>query len=216
MELPTYKRPRWKNVGLTIVEKVRTFAFEAGKIIVAISIVLWVLASYGPAKEMNAGDEIVLKSFNGEDYSENEYNTRLAAYNLEHSYAAILGKTIEPAIKPLGFDWKIGIALVTSFAAREVFVGTMATLYSVQSGGDEVMSLKEKMKNEVNPETGQPVFTLPVGLSLMIFYVFAMQCMSTLAITYRETKGWKWPILQTVYMSGLAYVSAYFAFVIFS
>jgi ferrous iron transport protein B len=216
MELPTYKRPRWKNVGLTIVEKVRTFAFEAGKIIVAISIVLWVLASYGPSKEMNAGDEIVIKSFNGENYTENEYNTRLAAYNLEHSYAAILGKTIEPVIKPLGFDWKIGIALVTSFAAREVFVGTMATLYSVQSGGDEVTSLKEKMKNEVNPETGQPVFTLPVGLSLMIFYVFAMQCMSTLAITYRETKGWKWPILQTVYMSGLAYVSAYFAFVIFS
>ncbi len=216
MELPTYKRPRWKNVGFTIVEKVRTFVFEAGKIIVAISIVLWVLASYGPAKEMNAADENVIKSFNGADYSENEYNIRLAAYNLEHSYAAILGKSIEPVIKPLGFDWKIGIALVTSFAAREVFVGTMATLYSVQSGGDEATSLREKMKNEVNPETGQPVFTLPVGLSLMIFYVFAMQCMSTLAIVYRETKGWKWPILQTVYMSGLAYVMAYIAFTLFS
>lgn len=216
MELPTYKQPRWKNVGLTIAEKVRTFAYEAGKIIVAISIVLWVLASYGPAKEMNAANEVVVSSFNNLDYSENEYEVRLAAYKLEHSYAAILGKTIEPIIKPLGFDWKIGIALVTSFAAREVFVGTMATLYSVQSGGDEVSSLKEKMKNEINPDTGQPVFTLPVGLSLMIFYVFAMQCMSTLAITYRETKGWKWPVLQTLYMSGLAYVSAYFAFVIFS
>ena len=216
MELPTYKKPRWKNVGLTIFEKVQTFVFEAGKIIVAISIVLWVLASYGPAKEMNAADEMVLNSFNGADYSANEYNSRLAAYKLEHSYVAILGKSIEPVIKPLGFDWKIGIALVTSFAAREVFVGTMATLYSVQSSGNEVASLKEKMRNEVNPETGQPVFTLPVGLSLMIFYAFAMQCMSTLAITYRETKGWKWPILQTVYMSGLAYVSAYFAFVIFS
>jgi len=216
MELPTYKRPRWKNVGLTIFEKVQTFVFEAGKIIVAISIVLWVLASYGPVKEMNAADEVILASFNGQDYSENEYNNRLAAYKLEHSYVAILGKTIEPVIAPLGFDWKIGIALVTSFAAREVFVGTMATLYSVQSAGDEVSSLREKMKNEVNPDTGQPVFTLPVGLSLMIFYVFAMQCMSTLAITYRETKGWKWPVLQTIYMSALAYVSAYFVFMIFS
>lgn len=216
MELPTYKKPRWKNVGLSIFEKVQTFAFEAGKIIVAISIVLWVLASYGPSKEMDAAEEVVTSSFKGKDYSDNEYLSRLAAYKLEHSYAAILGKAIEPAIKPLGFDWKIGIALVTSFAAREIFVGTMATLYSVQAGGDEVTSLKQKMKNEVNPETGQPVFTLPVGLSLMIFYVFAMQCMSTLAIVYRETKSLKWPVLQTIYMSGLAYVMAYFAFIIFS
>jgi ferrous iron transport protein B len=216
MELPTYKKARWKNVGLSIFEKVQTFTFEAGKIIVAISIVLWVLASYGPTKEMDMANEVVIKSFNGNNYSENDYDSRLAAYKLEHSYAAFLGKAIEPAIAPLGFDWKIGIALVTSFAAREVFVGTMATLYSVQSGGDEQSSLREKMKNEVNPDTGKPVFTLPVGLSLMIFYVFAMQCMSTLAITYRETKGWKWPVLQTVYMSGLAYVSAYLVFIIFS
>jgi ferrous iron transport protein B len=216
MELPTYKKPRWKNVGLSIFEKVRTFAFEAGKIIVAISIVLWVLASHGPAAEMNAADESVTASFAGESYTPEEYNIRLAAYKLEHSYAAIMGKTLEPAIKPLGYDWKIGIALLTSFAAREVFVGTMATLYSVQSGSNEAASLKAKMKSEINPETGQLVFTLPVGLSLMIFYVFAMQCMSTLAITYRETKGWKWPILQTLYMSGIAYISAYMVFTIFS
>jgi ferrous iron transport protein B len=216
MELPTYKKPRWKNVGLSIFEKVQTFTFEAGRIIVAISIVLWVLASYGPAKEMDAAEEVVAASLSGKDYSENEYLSRLAAYKLEHSYVAILGKTIEPAIKPLGFDWKIGIALVTSFAAREIFVGTMATLYSVQSGGDDMVSLREKMKNEVNPQTGKPVFTLPVGLSLMIFYVFAMQCMSTLAIVYRETKSWKWPVLQTLYMSSLAYVMAYFVFSIFS
>jgi ferrous iron transport protein B len=216
MELPTYKKPRWKNVGLSIFEKVRTFAFEAGKIIVAISIVLWVLASHGPATEMNTADESVTASFAGESYTPEEYNIRLAAYKLEHSYAAIMGKTLEPAIKPLGYDWKIGIALLTSFAAREVFVGTMATLYSVQSGSNEAASLKAKMKSEINPETGQLVFTLPVGLSLMIFYVFAMQCMSTLAITYRETKGWKWPILQTLYMSGIAYISAYMVFTIFS
>ena len=127
-----------------------------------------------------------------------------------------LGKTIEPLIKPLGFDWKIGIALVTSFAAREVFVGTMATLYSIQSSTDDESSIKAKMKSETNPSTGQPVFTLPVGLSLMIFYAFAMQCMSTLAIVYRETKGWKWPILQTIYMSGLAYAMSYLVFMIFS
>jgi len=216
MELPTYKKPRWKNVGLSIFEKVRTFAFEAGKIIIAISIVLWVLASYGPSEEMNKADTVVIASFQGDDYSENDYNIRLANYRLEHSYAAFLGKSIEPIIKPLGFDWKIGIALVTSFAAREVFVGTMATLYSIQSGGDEEASLKAKMKHEINPETGKLVFTLPVGLSLMVFYVFAMQCMSTLAVVYRETKGWKWPILQTLYMSGLAYFWAYVVYTLFS
>ena len=215
MELPTYKKPRWKNVGLVILEKIRTFTFEAGKIIVAISIILWVLASYGPAKEMNAAEEIVKASFSEPNYSQEEYNVKLANYKLEHSYAAILGKAIEPAIRPLGFDWKIGIALVTSFAAREVFVGTMATLYSVQSGSDEMTSLKSKMKNEISPETGKLVFSLPVGLSLMIFYAFAMQCMSTLAVVYRETKGWKWPILQTVYMSALAYIMALIVFTIF-
>ncbi len=215
MELPTYKTPRWKNVGLIIFEKVRTFTFEAGKIIVAISIVLWVLASYGPAHEMDIAEDAVVNSLDP-GYSQDEYNNKLAAYRLEHSYAAYLGKTIEPMIKPLGFDWKIGIALVTSFAAREVFVGTMATLYSIQSSASDASSIKAKMKNEVNPETGQPVFNLATGLSLMIFYVFAMQCMSTLAIVYRETKGWKWPILQTVYMSGLAYAMSYIVFRIFS
>ena len=216
MELPTYKKPRWKNVGFSIYEKVQAFVFEAGKIIIAISIVLWVLASYGPANQMDLAEDKVIESFNGQAYEQTEYEDKLAAYKLEHSYAAVLGKSIEPLIKPLGYDWKIGIALVTSFAAREVFVGTMATLYSIQSASDNEASLKEKMKNEVNPETGQPVFSLATGLSLMIFYAFAMQCMSTLAVTYRETKGWKWPLLQTVYMSALAYVSALVIYTIFS
>lgn len=212
MELPTYKYPRLSNVGITIYEKVKTFAFEAGKIIVAISIVLWVLASYGPGDAITAGDSIVHESFNGKEYSETEFNNRLAAYKLEHSYAASLGKTIEPIIKPLGYDWKIGIALITSFAAREVFVGTMATLYSIQSGADDEESLRQQMKAEINPETGKPVFSLPVGMSLMIFYAFAMQCMSTLAIVYRETKGWKWPVMQTLYMSALAYLASLLTF----
>ena len=216
MELPTYKRPRWKNVGLIIVEKVRTFTFEAGKIIVAISIVLWVLASYGPGEEMQQAERYVQESFQGKAYTTEEFDNKLAAFKLEHSYAAILGKGLEPIIKPLGYDWKIGIALVTSFAAREVFVGTMATLYSIQSGADDEATIKSKMKNEVNPQTGLPVFTLPVGLSLMIFYAFAMQCMSTLAVVYRETKGWKWPLFQTLYMSGIAYVAAYLVFTFFS
>ncbi len=216
MELPTYKRPRWKNVGLIIVEKVRTFTFEAGKIIVAISIVLWVLASYGPGDAMQQAEAKVQESFAGQSFTRQEFDNKLAAYKLEHSYAAMLGKGLEPIIRPLGYDWKIGIALVTSFAAREVFVGTMATLYSIQSGADDEATIKSKMKNEINPRTGLPVFTLPVGLSLMVFYAFAMQCMSTLAVVYRETKGWKWPLLQTLYMSGLAYVVAYLVFTGFS
>jgi len=216
MELPTYKRPRWKNVGLIILEKIRTFTFHAGKIIVAISIVLWVLASYGPSKEMNMAEEVVKASFVNNSPTQVEYENKLAAYKLEHSYAAVLGKAIEPLIKPIGFDWKIGIALVTSFAAREVFVGTMATLYSIQSGADDEATIKTKMKQEINPETGQPVFTLPVGLSLMVFYAFAMQCMSTLAIVYRETKSWKWPLMQTLYMSGMAHIMSYLVFSLFN
>ena len=207
MELPTYKQPRWSNVGYTIIEKVKTFVFEAGKIIVAISIVLWVLASYGPP-DMQHAEEAVRQELAGTNYSEREFNDRLASYKLEHSYAAVVGKIIEPVIRPLGFDWKMGIALVTSFAAREVFVGTMATLYSIQSGADDQATIKDRMQQEINPETGQPVFTLAVGLSLMIYYVFAMQCMSTLAIVYRETKGWKWPVIITLYMTSLAYLAS--------
>lgn len=216
MELPTYKTPRWKNVGLTIIEKVKTFSFEAGKIIVAVSIVLWVLATYGPGDAINNAEENVKATLIGTDYTQAELNDKVASYKLEHSYVAKLGKAIEPAIRPLGFNWKVGIALVTSFAAREVFVGTMSTIYSIESADGDVNTIKERMRSEINPETGEAYFTLPVGLSLMVFYVFAMQCMSTLAITYRETKGWKWPILQTVYMSGLAYVLSLITFNLFS
>lgn len=216
MELPTYKMPRWKNVGLTIIEKVKTFSFEAGKIIVAVSIVLWVLASYGPGDTISKAEQHVRTSLEGTEYTQEEFNNKLASYKLENSYAAKLGKAIEPAIKPLGFNWKVGIAIVTSFAAREVFVGTMATIYSIESAKDDVSTLKNRMRSEVNPETGEPYFTLALGLSLMVFYVFAMQCVSTLAIVYRETKGWKWPLVQTVYMSGLAYVLALVTYNLFS
>jgi ferrous iron transport protein B len=213
MELPTYRIPKWSNVGYTIVEKTKAFVLEAGKIILAISIVLWVLASYGPGDALVKAEENVLKESANLRLTEEALENKIAAYKLEHSYAGIIGKAIEPVIKPLGYDWKIGIALITSFAAREVFVGTMATIYSIGSVGDsEVATIQERMKEEINPETGGPRFTPAVGFSLLVFYTFAMQCMSTLAIVYRETKEWKWPLIQLGYMTALAYLSALFVY----
>jgi ferrous iron transport protein B len=213
MELPTYRIPKWSNVGYTIVEKTKAFVFEAGKVIMAISIILWVLASYGPGDKIENARDYVLKETENLRLTEQGLNDRIAAYKLEHSYAGIIGKAIEPVIKPLGYDWKIGIALITSFAAREVFVGTIATIYSIGSvGEDDVTTIKDRLREEVNTETGGPRFTPAVGFSLLIFYTFAMQCMSTIAIVYRETKGWKWPALQLAYMTGLAYVSAFIVF----
>jgi ferrous iron transport protein B len=207
MELPSYRVPRWANVGYVIVEKTKAFVFEAGKVILAISIILWVLASYGPGDAFDQA-EVKVREEAGYTLTQQELDARVASYKLEHSYAGIIGKAIEPAIKPLGYDWKIGIALITSFAAREVFVGTMATIYSIGSDVEDEGTIKNRMKAEVNPETGGPRFTPAVGLSLLVFYTFAMQCMSTLAVVYRETKGWKWPMIQLTYMTVLAYVSA--------
>jgi ferrous iron transport protein B len=210
MELPAYRLPKWSNIGLTIIEKTKAFVFEAGKVIMAISIILWVLASYGPGDNLENARANVLQESQNLRLTEEGLENRIAAYKLEHSYAGVIGKAIEPVIKPLGFDWKIGIALITSFAAREVFVGTMSTIYSIGSvGDDETETIKNRMKAEVNPETGGPRFTPAVGLSLLVFYTFAMQCMSTLAVVYRETKGWKWPAIQLGYMTVLAYVSAF-------
>lgn len=217
MELPTYRVPKWSNVGYTIIEKTKAFVLEAGKVIMAISIVLWVLASYGPGDELANARENVLNESHNLRLTEQGLEDRIAAYKLEHSYAGIIGKAIEPVIKPLGYDWKIGIALITSFAAREVFVGTMATIYSIGSVSDEDdATIKTRLKEEINPDTGGPRFTPAVGFSLLIFYTFAMQCMSTLAVVYRETKGWKWPALQLAYMTALAYISAFAVYQIFS
>jgi ferrous iron transport protein B len=215
LELPTYRSPRWGNVLPAMISKARIFVFDAGKIIMIISLVLWALCSFGPGNKMKQLSQKYeyLKSQPGANVQQlgKEFQTA----KLENSYAGILGKTIEPAIAPLGYDWKIGIALITSFAAREVFVGTMATLYSV--GDDDErgsLLLKEKMKEAVRPN-GKPVFNLASGLSLMIFYVFAMQCMSTLAVVKRETRGWKWPVIQLLYMTGLAYVMSLLVYQIF-
>jgi ferrous iron transport protein B len=215
MEMPTYRMPKWSNIGYTIVEKTRAFVFEAGKMILAVSIILWVLASYGPAAEMSKAKESVHFKNKGENVSAEEFDNQVAAYKLEHSYAGIIGKTIEPAIRPLGYDWKIGIALITSFAAREVFVGTIATIYSLGSTTEQP-TIKARLQSEINPKTGEQRFTPAVGFSLLIFYTFAMQCASTLAVVKRETKSWKWPIIQLVYMSSLAYAFAFIVYQLFS
>ncbi len=208
MELPVYRMPRWNNVLLTMYEKVKTFVFEAGKVIIAISIILWVLSSYGPPGKFAAVDKKFDDPQISQKYTAPQLERAIASAKLENSFAGILGKSIEPAIRPLGFDWKIGIALITSFAAREVFVGTMATIYSVDADDKHMESVREKMHSAKNPDTGKPVFTAAVAFSLMIFYAFAMQCMSTVAVVYRETKHWKWPAIQFAYMTGLAYVSS--------
>ncbi len=211
VEMPSYKFPLLKNVGLTVLEKTKTFVFEAGKIILAISIVLWFLASYGPGERFNDAENIVKTE--SPQLSEDELNDKIAAHKLEYSYIGIVGKTIEPVIKPLGYDWKIGIGLVTSFAAREVFVGTLATIYSVGSANDneDEDTIKNKMAAETHND-GTKVFTLASGISLLLFYAFAMQCMSTLAIVKRETNSWKWPMLQLITMSAFAYIVALLAF----
>ncbi len=215
LELPLYRQPRWSNIALTMVQKAQIFVLDAGKVIMVISLVLWGLSSYGPKGDRELIQAQYLKAVVDEPQRQEELLNRRNARLLEESYAGILGKGIEPFIAPLGFDWKIGIALVTSFAAREVFVGTMATLYSVGEGADEHSStLRDKMQAAVRSD-GTPVYTLGTGVSLMVFYVLAMQCMSTLAVVKRETGSWKWPIIQFVYMTVLAYVCSMIAYMIF-
>ena len=210
IEMPNYKIPLFKNVAINVVEKTKSFVFGAGKIIMAISIILWVLASYGPGDEFNNAEEIVFAQNENVEISEKDLEEEIASHKLKHSYIGIIGRGIEPAVTPLGYDWKIGIAIVSSFAAREVFVGTLATIYSV--GSDEEETIKNRMAGETNPVLGGPLFTFASGISLLLFYAFAMQCMSTLAVVKKETNTWKWPILQLVIMSGFAYVVALIAF----
>jgi len=205
--MPNYKLPLFKNVGINVIEKTKAFVFGAGKIILAISIVLWFLASYGPGTAFNDAEKIITKNNITSPLNPDEFENAVASQKLENSYIGIMGKTIEPAISPLGYDWKIGIAIISSFAAREVFVGTLATIYSV-GGTDNEGTIKNKMAAEINPATGQKVFNFASGISLLLFYAFALQCASTLAITKKETNSWKWPLGQLILMSGLAYVIA--------
>lgn len=215
LELPTYRGPRWKNALTTMVEKAKIFVFDAGKVIMIISLLLWGLSSYGPKKQMNNIASQYEKLLKENPAKLDELNKKRKTTLLENSFAGILGKSIEPIISPLGYDWKIGIALITSFAAREVFVGTMATLYSVgEDATDNNLTLRQKMSLAVRPD-GRKVYDLATGLSLLIFYVLAMQCMSTLAVVKRETRSWKWPMIQLVYMTALAYLMSWIVYVIF-
>jgi ferrous iron transport protein B len=207
MELPIYRWPRWGNILVTMVEKARVFVTDAGKVIIAISIVLWFLASFGPNSEMQDVETKYAQLQSTSQLSSTDLQNQEASEKLQVSYAGHIGKFIEPVIKPLGFDWKIGIALLTSFAAREVFVGTMSTLYSAGSEkAANFNTIRQRMREEVNPQTGNLVFTSATALSLMLFFAFAMQCMSTVAVVKRETKSWKWPLIQIGYMTGVAYL----------
>lgn len=212
MELPVYRMPRWKNVLYTMYEKSKTFVFEAGKVIIAISIILWVMATFGPGNRFDRIDQKYASALADTTRDSKHIETLIATEKLENSYVGILGHWIEPAIRPLGYDWKIGIGLITSFAAREAFVGTMATIYSVDGGDEDTSTIRARMSSSVNSRTGLPVYTFATGISLMLFYAFAMQCMSTVAIVYRETKGWKWPVIQLVYMTAMAYFAALIAY----
>ncbi len=215
LELPVYRGPRWKNIFYTMVEKAKVFVFNAGKIIMVISLLLWVLSSYGPKEKMKEASEKYETLAAKNPLQAGQFNKEKKTALLENSYAGILGKAIEPIITPLGYDWKIGIALITSFAAREVFVGTMATLYSVGEDKDkDNTTLRQKMQAAVRDD-GTKVYNVATGLSLLVFYVLAMQCMSTLAVVKRETRSWKWPIIQLLYMTGLAYVMSWIVYNIF-
>lgn len=211
VEMPNYKLPMFKNVSINVIEKTKAFVSGAGKIILAISIVLWFMASYGPGKNFNDADVIIRAKIENSTLGEPEMNNKIASYKLENSYIGIMGKAIEPAISPLGYDWKIGIAIISSFAAREVFVGTLATIYSV-GGTDNEDTIKNKMAAEVHLVTGKKIFNFASGISLLLFYAFALQCASTLAITKKETNSWKWPLGQLIFMSGFAYLVALVAF----
>ncbi|MEQ8707153.1 MAG: ferrous iron transport protein B [Phaeodactylibacter sp.] len=215
LEMPEYRVPVARNVVLTVWEKVQSFVVEAGKVILGVSIVLWFLASYGPPGEMAAAEASARSSAEQLQMEAAERDDLIASRKIEASFAGHIGKAVEPVIRPLGYDWKIGIALITSFAAREVFVGTMATIYSIGSASDE-FTVRERMAQERNPLTGAPVYNTATALSLLLFYVFAMQCMSTVAVVKRETKSWKWPAIQFAFMTGLAYLSGLLAYQLLS
>jgi ferrous iron transport protein B len=211
LELPTYKTPRWENVGITVWEKVSVFVKDAGKVILAISVILWALATFGPGDSIERTAKIAENQAKNKNLTSVETRKLVESAKLENSYVGLMGKIIEPVIKPLGYDWKIGISLITSFAAREVFVGSLATIYAVQHEGDENSRLIDRMREEKRND-GTLVYSLASGVSLMIFYVFAMQCMATLAVVKRETKTWKWPLIQIGFMGTLAYLGAFLTF----
>ncbi len=216
MEMPSLKPPLMRQVGITVVEKVKVFIVDAGKVIIALSIVLWAMASFGPTERLEIARQNILQRAQTESLNAEETSSLLATAKLENSYIGILGRAIEPVIAPLGYDWKMGIAIITSFAAREVFVGSMATIYSVGQDFEDNSRLLDRMRNDYNEQLQRPTYNVASGLSLMVFYVFAMQCLATFAVVQRETTSWKWPIIQVIYMGLLAYLTALITYNIFS
>ena len=212
VEMPSYKIPMFKNVGINVLEKTKAFVTGAGKIILALSVILWYLGSHGLSDDFNNAEKIITQQNQNKTISTEAFEDQVNSFKLENSYIGYMGKAIEPAIRPLGYDWKIGVAVVSSFAAREVFVGTLATIYSVGSHSEEETTIKNRMAAEVHPETGNKIFNFATGISLLLFYAFAMQCISTLAIVKKETNSWKWPIIQLVFMSGFAYITSLIAY----
>lgn len=215
LELPTFKKPRIQNVLIAVFEKVRVFVWDAGKVILAISILLWVFASFGPGNSISNAEKLATQESKNKKLSKEEQLQYVASAKLEHSYMGILGKAIEPIIEPIGYDWKIGVSLLTSFAAREVFVGSLATIYAVQDDGEENRLLIDRLRADTRRD-GRKTYTLATGCSLMVFYVFAMQCMSTLAVVKRETGSWKWPVIQLVFMGVLAYLTSFLTYSLLS
>ena len=207
VEMPTFKTPQLKNVGFTVFEKTKSFVVGAGQVILALSIVIWFLGSNGYSNEFKNAEQLVTESLQADQPTVSELDLELAisSFKLEHSYIGQLGKFIEPAVRPLGYDWKIGIALLTSFAAREVFVGTLATIYSVQDAEESTIAGRMALERDA---LGKPVFNLATGASILIFYALAMQCMSTLAVVKKETNSWKWPMIQLIFMTVLAYTAS--------
>lgn len=215
LEMPEFKSPRWQNVWITVFEKVRIFIWDAGKVILAISVILWALASFGPGNSIEKAEQDSNAQIASKSWSEDEKNQFVASAKLEKSYMGIMGKTLEPLIEPLGYDWKIGVSLLTSFAAREVFVGSLATIYAVHDTSEDNTLLINRLKMERKVD-GTPIYTLATGCSLLVFYVFAMQCMSTLAVVKRETNSWRWPLFQLAFMGVLAYSMSFLTFILLS
>ncbi len=209
LEMPTYKYPVVRNVLLNVWDKTMGFVLGAGKIILAISIILWVLGSFGIGERFTNAEEIV--QVENPQLDEEAFENEVQSYRLEHSFLGVMGRTIEPLIEPLGYDWKMGIGLIASFAAREVFVSTMATVYSL-GGTDDELTIRERMAGEINQNTGRPAYNFASGISLLLFYAFAMQCMSTIAIVRKETNSWKWTFIQLAFMTGFAYFAALLAY----
>ncbi len=208
LELPVYRIPNWRNVFYNVYQKTKSFVVDAGKVIFVVSIILWFLLSYSPKKQSFLDEQYQISQTQNQDQ-----NISRDAFDLEYSYAGYMGKFIEPVIKPLGFDWKIGIALISSFAAREVFVGALSTIYSV--GSEEEGLIKTRMQNEINPDTGKKRFNIGTCLSLLLFYVFALQCMSTMAVVRKEVGNWKYPVIQFVIMLVMAYVAAWLGYTLY-